>query len=55
MNEQELIDVVRPAGRYEVVTRDDGSFIVIPIPLEAILISRETLQQHAELFRNTDN
>ncbi|WP_336212089.1 hypothetical protein [Enterobacter sp. P82] len=55
MNEQELIAAVRPAGRYEVVTRDDGSFIVIPIPLEAILITRESLEHHSERFRNTDN
>lgn len=28
MNEQELIAAVRPAGRYEVVSREDGSFVV---------------------------
>ncbi|WP_409249262.1 hypothetical protein [Enterobacter hormaechei] len=55
MNEQELIAAVRPAGRYEVVTDDDGSFIVIPIPIDAILITRESLLQHADRFRNTDN
>ncbi|HGV0045885.1 TPA: hypothetical protein ACNFPT_004183 [Enterobacter ludwigii] len=55
MNEQELIAAVRPAGRYEVVSQEDGSFIVIPIPLEAIIITRESLQQIAERFRNPDN
>lgn len=55
MNEQELIAAVRPAGRYEVVSQEDGSFIVIPIPLEAILITPESLQQIAERFRNPDN
>ena len=55
MNEQELIAAVRPAGRYEVVSLDDGSFIVIPLPVEAILITRESLQQHAERFLNNDN
>ncbi|WP_193749777.1 hypothetical protein [Enterobacter cancerogenus] len=55
MNEQELIAAVRPAGRYEVVSLEDGSFTVIPIPVEAILITRESLQQHAERFRKPDN
>ncbi|HGL4645151.1 TPA: hypothetical protein ACKFAT_003471 [Enterobacter hormaechei] len=55
MNEQELIAAVRPVGRYEVVSQEDGSFIVIPIPLEAMLITRESLQQIAERFRNSDN
>lgn len=41
MNEQELIAAVRPAGRYEVVSREDGSFVVIPVPAEAILITRK--------------
>ncbi|MFB4497077.1 hypothetical protein ACE3K9_13135 [Enterobacter hormaechei subsp. steigerwaltii] len=55
MNEQELIAAVRPDGRYEVVSLEDGSFVVIPIPLEAMLITRESLQQYAERFRNHDN
>ncbi|EPF1233429.1 hypothetical protein ACSQOC_002882 [Enterobacter ludwigii] len=55
MNEQELIAAVRPAGRYEVVTREDGSYIVIPVPIEAILMTRESLKQYAERFRNPDN
>lgn len=55
MNEQELIAAVRPVGRYEVVSQEDGSFIVIPVPAEAILITREALRQCLERFRNLDN
>ncbi|WP_456071505.1 hypothetical protein [Enterobacter quasiroggenkampii] len=55
MNEQELIATVRPVGRYEVVSQEDGSFVVIPVPAEAMLITREALRQWLECFRNPDN
>lgn len=55
MNEQELIAAVRPVGRYEVVSQEDGSFVVIPVPAEAMLITREALRQCLERFRNLDN
>ncbi|KAF6589136.1 hypothetical protein G9G39_22425 [Cronobacter sp. EKM101R] len=41
MNEKELIAALSVPGCYEVVTREDGSFVVIPIPPDVILISWE--------------
>lgn len=55
MDEQELIAAVRPVGRYEVVSQEDGSFVVIPVPAKAMLITREALLQWLERFRNHDN
>ena len=55
MNDLELVAAVRVAGRYEVVTREDGSHVVIPIPRDAILTTAEMHQQCMEFFRNPDN
>ncbi|WP_164971831.1 hypothetical protein [Lelliottia nimipressuralis] len=55
MNDLELVAAVRVAGRYEVVTREDGSHVVIPIPQDAILTTAEMHQQCMEFFRNPDN
>lgn len=42
MNEKELLAVINIPGRYEVISRDDGSFIVIPVPPDAILVSNDS-------------
>ncbi|EHK2735723.1 hypothetical protein ACQLSH_003157 [Salmonella enterica] len=50
MNEHELLAIIRITGRYEVVTRDDGTFVVNPLPPESILITRESHYQCMEHF-----
>lgn len=50
MNEKELLAVISLPGRYEVVAKDDGSFIVIPVPSDAILIDNQSHIQSATHF-----
>lgn len=42
MNEKELIAAIALPGHYEVITLNNGTFIVIPLPPGAILIDRES-------------
>ena len=34
--------VINIPGRYEVISRDDRAFIVIPVPPDAILVSNDS-------------
>ncbi|WP_255430872.1 hypothetical protein [Raoultella sp. 10-1] len=40
MNIEELLQFITIVGRYEVITSLDGTYAVIPIPAEAILITK---------------
>ncbi|EDU0501637.1 hypothetical protein AH715_003439 [Salmonella enterica subsp. enterica] len=51
MNIDEMISLIRFPGRYEVITRKDGSFVVIPLHAESVLITRESHQDCIEFFR----
>ena len=51
MNNQELLSAVSIAGRYEVITRLDGSFMVLPIPHNAVIILIESHKQCIERYR----
>ncbi len=42
MNVKELIVVLSLPGHYEVITLENGEFIVTPLPPDAILISKES-------------
>ncbi|EPP7777640.1 hypothetical protein PU849_24440 [Shigella dysenteriae] len=42
MNVNELIVVLSLPGHYEVITLENGEFIVTPLPPDAILISKES-------------
>lgn len=42
MNEKELVAALSVPGSYEVTTRENGEFIVTPLPSDAILISKES-------------
>lgn len=53
MKEKELLAVISLPGRYEVITREDGSFIVIPVPPDAILISNDS-HIHSVIFFRQD-
>lgn len=50
MNEPELLAAIRFIGRYEVVTCEDGKFVVIPLSPESLLITRESHGQCRECF-----
>lgn len=50
MNEKELLAIIKLSGRYEVITLDDGTFIIIPIPPGAILIEYKSHAESVEHF-----
>lgn len=50
MNEQELLVIIRITGRYEVVTREDRTFVVTPLPPESLMITPESHPQCQEYF-----
>ena len=41
MNDKELIATLSVPGSYEMITFENGDFVVIPLPPDAILISKE--------------
>ncbi|ELN2576680.1 hypothetical protein RY966_002399 [Enterobacter kobei] len=51
MNEMELINFLRGVARCEVVRQDDGTFIAMPIPEGALLVTREVHEESVEFFR----
>ena len=51
MNEQELIEMIRFAGRYEVSSDGSGNYTSLPIAPEAILITPESHIECVEFFR----
>lgn len=51
MNIEELLQFITIVGRYEVITSLDGTYAVIPIPAEAILITKESHQQLSTHFK----
>lgn len=42
MNDKELITALSLPGHYEVITLENGEFIVTPLPPDAVLISKES-------------
>lgn len=55
MNEQELIEVIRFAGRYEVLSDGTGNYTSIPIAPEAILIQPESHLECLQFFRSCED
>ncbi|EHS6039235.1 TPA: hypothetical protein SI633_000017 [Escherichia coli] len=53
MTEMELLAIISLPGRYEVITRSDGSFIVIPVSDSAIIIDYESHIDSVNYFRFT--
>lgn len=54
MNDAELIEFVRLAGRYEVFSDGEGHYTSLPIPAAAILVTPESHRECFELFRTPD-
>lgn len=54
MTEQDILEVLRVDGRYE-VTAVDGRFIVRPITSEEIIISISSHEECKEHFGKTGN
>ncbi len=50
MNVQELIAALSVSGSYEVITLENGEFIVTPLPPDAILISKESHMDSVSYF-----
>ena len=55
MSEQELIEMIRFAGRYEVLSDGAGNYTSVPVAPEAILITAESHMECAEFFRNHED
>jgi hypothetical protein len=51
MNEMELINFLRGVARCEVVRQADGTFIAIPIPDGAILVTMSVHEESMEFFQ----
>lgn len=51
MNEMELVNFLRGIGRCEVVRQADGTFIAIPIPEGAILVTMSAHEENMEFFQ----
>lgn len=51
MNEMELINFLRGVARCEVVRQDDGTFIAMPIPEGAILVTMSAHEESMEFFQ----
>ncbi|HDQ3585981.1 hypothetical protein [Escherichia coli] len=52
MNERELLEIVRPDGRYELISQG-GKFIVRPLRADEIIISPESHRECKKRFSNT--
>ncbi len=55
MNEQELIETIRFAGRYEVSSDGSGNYTSLPVAPEAILITPESHIECVEVFRSNED
>ncbi|EEY6226390.1 TPA: hypothetical protein HMT71_14025 [Escherichia coli] len=42
MNDKELIAALSVPGNYEVIVLENGEFIVMPLPSDVILITKES-------------
>ncbi|GDF32052.1 hypothetical protein HmCmsJML270_00761 [Escherichia coli] len=52
VNERELLEIVRPDGRYELISQG-GKFIVRPLRADEIIISPESHRECKKRFSNT--
>ena len=54
MSEQDLIEMIRFAGRYEVLSDGNGNYTSIPIDVEAVLITPESHLECLSFFRSNE-
>ncbi|BDN28632.1 hypothetical protein CL8NIID61_21830 [Escherichia coli] len=50
MNDKELIAALSIPGNYEVIVLGNGEFIVMPLPSDVILISKESHADSVSYF-----
>lgn len=54
MSEQELIEIIRFAGRYEVLSDGNGNYTSVPIAADAVLITPESHLECLSFFRSCE-
>lgn len=55
MSEQELIEIIRLAGRYEVLSDGNGNYVSTPVATGAVLIVPESHLECIEFFRSAED
>lgn len=55
MNGQELIERIRFAGRYEIISDGDGNYVCLPVPVDAVLIAPDSHVECGEFFRTPED
>lgn len=55
MIEQEMLEIIRIPGRYEIVSKGDNYYVCIPIDPAAILITPESDADCREYYLDPDN
>lgn len=55
MNEQDVIEMIRVIGRYEVISESGGKFTVIPIIPPAVLIAQDSHEECTQFFNPNES